>query len=502
MDRVWNPSCDNDQIREYQEALVEHGIPVEVGSREIFGAICGRFAQAKSSVKNAVEHGYFTDGKRHILILPPLVDVVEGVLKVLRAEAKKGDHASKTLRELTKKIEKASWDRGVEVQVEVQQQAEKCSRSPCGPDQKVSAEDLEAARASVGAPEKKTRPLPRSKFVVSYGLGVDSTAMLVGLAKLYREGHAEMRPDLILFADTGGEHPNTYAYLATMNRWLDSVGFPQVQVVAWATEHTAKGYGAARTLEQQCLINQTMPSIGASKFGASLCSVLWKQDVMNRWMELESGFLVFRPGEGWGTKTGGRIVKAIGYDATEENRAKKGTFRVDQEVRSLKLKGRGPLYEYWYPLMTWGWTRARCVAEIEAEVGKVPQKSSCWFCSAMTRPEIESLPKDLLMRALLIERVANNGRHRDVQSWGLGVKDGPSRPGRWLDFALDRKLITTSDVEKLDRWVEVVLAADPGAKGTDVGAQEGMARLPAFSDVRGFRGRRLPIWDRFSELQD
>lgn len=66
----------------------------------------------------------------------------------------------------------------------------------------------------------------RSLLVVAYGMGVDSTAMLVGL---HQRG---VRPDLILFADTGGEKPETYAYLPIIQAWLERVGFPPVVVVA------------------------------------------------------------------------------------------------------------------------------------------------------------------------------------------------------------------------------------------------------------------------------
>src|SRR5262249_20095839 len=55
---------------------------------------------------------------------------------------------------------------------------------------------------------------------VAYGAGVNSTAMLIGL---YRMG---IRPDRILFADTGGENPETYAYLPVIQRWLASLGVP------------------------------------------------------------------------------------------------------------------------------------------------------------------------------------------------------------------------------------------------------------------------------------
>ena len=47
--------------------------------------------------------------------------------------------------------------------------------------------------------------------MVSYGGGANSTALLIGL-------HQHRIPvDLILFADTGAEHPHTYAYLDVMN---------------------------------------------------------------------------------------------------------------------------------------------------------------------------------------------------------------------------------------------------------------------------------------------
>jgi 3'-phosphoadenosine 5'-phosphosulfate sulfotransferase (PAPS reductase)/FAD synthetase len=54
------------------------------------------------------------------------------------------------------------------------------------------------------------RRMPDSPLIVAYGLGVDRTAMLIEFAR------RSIRPDLILFADTGGEKPETYAYLPIM----------------------------------------------------------------------------------------------------------------------------------------------------------------------------------------------------------------------------------------------------------------------------------------------
>ena len=49
---------------------------------------------------------------------------------------------------------------------------------------------------------------------VAYGLGVDSTAMLVGMVA------RGIRPDFILFADVGAEKQATYDFLPIMQRYL------------------------------------------------------------------------------------------------------------------------------------------------------------------------------------------------------------------------------------------------------------------------------------------
>lgn len=97
-------------------------------------------------------------------------------------------------------------------------------------------------------PIVRTDPLP--VLVVAYGMGVDSTAMLIGLAA------RGIRPAAILFADTGGEKPETYAYLPVIQGYLTRVGFPPVITVRY--EPTRAAY---RTLEEQCLHTGTLPSL-------------------------------------------------------------------------------------------------------------------------------------------------------------------------------------------------------------------------------------------------
>src|SRR3954464_7393437 len=95
------------------------------------------------------------------------------------------------------------------------------------------------------------RPHPDWPLVVAYGAGVNSTAMLVEFA---RRG---IRPDLILFADTGGEKPETYQYLADVARpFLERVGFPPVLTVRYVPVRASYS-----TLEGQCLRTGTLPSL-------------------------------------------------------------------------------------------------------------------------------------------------------------------------------------------------------------------------------------------------
>ena len=70
--------------------------------------------------------------------------------------------------------------------------------------------------------------------VISYGGGVDSTAMLVGL---YQRG---VPVDLILFADTGGKLPETCAYLPVMDQWLTAHGMPGITVVEYRDMNGAR----------------------------------------------------------------------------------------------------------------------------------------------------------------------------------------------------------------------------------------------------------------------
>src|SRR5262249_57042086 len=112
---------------------------------------------------------------------------------------------------------------------------------------------------------------PNCPVVVAYGLGVDSTAMLIEFA------HRCIRPDLILFADTGGEKPETYQYLDVIQPFLARVGFPDVIVVRYRP--TRARY---TTLEQQCLHTGTLPSLA---YGGKSCSIKYKRVPQDKFVQ-------------------------------------------------------------------------------------------------------------------------------------------------------------------------------------------------------------------------
>jgi len=221
------------------------------------------------------------------------------------------------------------------------------------------------------------------EVVASFGGGVNSTAMLLGLLE------RGQRPDLILFADTGGEKKATYDFVALLNAKLQGVGWPSITTVReerW-------------TLEEECLRDETLPSIVV---GFRSCSDKFK----------------IRPQERYLKSLGiTDHIKLIGFDAGEAHRIK-----VDRPTNR-------------YPLIEWGWGRDECLKQIAGYALPVPPKSSCFFCPEMQEQEILELGRtdpELLQRALAMER--NNKKLVHIK--GLG------REYSWqqvLDFHRDQQ---------------------------------------------------------------
>lgn len=285
-------------------------------------------------------------------------------------------------------------------------------------------------------------------IVVAYGAGVDSSAMLVGM---YQRSQV---PDAILFADTGGERDETYAYLPIIQKWLAEVGFPPVTVVRNEVKDF-KHHPPYHSLEENCLTNGTLPSV-AFGFQMKSCSLKWKAAPQHKWIKS------FGPARDcWAL--GGKVVRAIGFDASPADRK-----------RSYAAAGiDDPLYRCIYPLQEWGWDRERCKEEIRTAGLPVPPKSSCFFCPAMKPWEVRELPLEKLRRIVLMEARAEP-RLRTIQGlWGNGCKGtrgGIKKPGRMGDFIIEEGLLPAREVEHIRQRtpLQLIERADAHAEGNEV----------------------------------
>ena len=210
-------------------------------------------------------------------------------------------------------------------------------------------------------------------IVVAFGGGLDSTVALVEMRE------RDIVPDATLFADTGGEKPETYAHVGRMNTWCIRNGFPEIV--------TVKKRGKHGTLENDCLNNKMLPSIAYGRNKS--CSIKWKHQPQDRWVNN------WEPAKAaW--KRGEKVVKVIGYDFSEHHRA--------------VYDPSNPKYEFWYPLIEWRIDREEAKRILHRAGICPPPKSSCFFCPSTTKSEILRLGArnpDLLNRAIEMERNAD-----------------------------------------------------------------------------------------------
>ena len=278
----------------------------------------------------------------------------------------------------------------------------------------------------------------RSPIVVAYGGGKNSTAMLIWL---WKQG---IVPDLILFADTGGEKPETYEFIEVFNQWLLAKGMPEItmlrkkaskvspnrrvlikaksnliyclskkcglEILAFLIFWLGISNSQYQTLEEECLINQTLPS---KAYGTSTCSLTWKIEPQDKYIEewaIEHGHI---------TQQGRKKVwdypirRMIGYHAGEVRRmlTKTGAIRPLNDG----------YYQSEYPLIVHNLDELACRILIISEGLPLPSKSSCFFCPNSRTHEIAALSPELKARALLIEDTWRNGsRYQENQIKGLG----------------------------------------------------------------------------------
>ncbi|WP_245008800.1 hypothetical protein [Mycolicibacterium farcinogenes] len=244
--------------------------------------------------------------------------------------------------------------------------------------------------------------------VMSYGMGVDSTAILLRWFTEPSTRDFDLRDLVVIAADTGGEFDETIrdveeVVLPELSR--RGVRFIQVGRSQRKTSTSGEGvavlqdstapkrlYGAAYTLEDELLSAGTLPQIG----GTRLCSIHAKGNCLDPVIA---------------TVTAGRSYRhVVGFESGEPSRAvKDALFNTDQRTG-------------WYPLQDWGWDRAQCTDFITQITGRRWSKSACGFCPfAMTteagrRDVVERWRREPHQgaRALFLEDVARRLNERQT----------------------------------------------------------------------------------------
>lgn len=226
--------------------------------------------------------------------------------------------------------------------------------------------------------------------ILSFGGGTNSTAMLIGLRDL------GIRPDLILFADPGGEMPETYKHIEEMQRWLEKNNFPQITTVSYTTKD-----GNPLTLEQECFNRKQLPPVA---FGFKTCSQKYKIQTQEKFCNN------YEPcKEAWAK--GEKIDRYIGYDYGEPHRRENAN---KYDILNKKFNNLYPMVD------DWKWDREKCIEVIKAEGLSLPGKSSCFFCPNMKKHEVIKLSieqPELYDRAIMMERGASENL---IKVSGLG----------------------------------------------------------------------------------
>jgi len=230
----------------------------------------------------------------------------------------------------------------------------------------------------------------RSTWGVNFGGGVNSTALLLFCHD------RNLRPDWVLFADTGSERPETYANVEVVQAWCQSVGFP-FSVTRWIRKD-----GSFESIHENALRTKYLPS---KAYGMAGCTYKWKSQPMAKWRK-ENGFSETRV--------------AIGYDAGEARRVAKIVACDDTDRQSGET--------YFYPLVEWGIRRSGCVARIRMQ-GWNTVKSSCFLCPNMRRAEWTDLKRehpDLYQIAVDVDEGARTAGNADTVSLFRAFNPGQS----------------------------------------------------------------------------
>lgn len=239
-------------------------------------------------------------------------------------------------------------------------------------------------------------PTPaRPVHVVSWGLGVESSAYLTEILSVPDQYGIDLANVIVLHAVVGNEWAATITdaeqFLVPMlaDRGVRTVqvarGGPRdadgIVVLDDSPHPTMIHRRGPWTLEEESARSGTVPQLSHRR-----CSLKFKGWVLDQWI---AAHLSDQPYD-----------HVIGYSAEEINRARRDLVYA--------TASRTPCH----PLIEWGWTRAACSARLLSEFGVIWEKSACVFCPYAGGRSLEATLKRMrnnpeeAVTALMLEAVA------------------------------------------------------------------------------------------------
>jgi hypothetical protein len=261
------------------------------------------------------------------------------------------------------------------------------------------------------------------KTILSFGMGVESSALLLRWMEESESHDFDLERDLIVItAQTGDEWPDTKTlieqYLLPRMRshriryvQIARAGHLEADGVVVLTDtrepHTVHLEGAYK-LSQELRAAGTVPQYA----GERRCSLKFKAWVIETWLAQELHAEPFRHAIGYNSDEESRIAKsevAFASRNKEDVRVAFG-FNCDEEGRMTKARQYdSPQKVGWYPLSKseWNWMRQNCRDYLRCITGFSWQKSACVGCPFCARTEdalerMRNFP-DRVADALLLE---------------------------------------------------------------------------------------------------
>ena len=204
----------------------------------------------------------------------------------------------------------------------------------------------------------------RPRVVLSYGMGADSTALLLQWIHEPRTRPCDLGELLVITAMTGDEWPATGRLVAEHIlprlrehgiRWVQvaRAGATQADGITILDDSRAPAtvhLGGDWKLSDEMLAAGTIPQVAGSR----KCSAKAKGWVLDQFLAAEMA--------------GRRYQHVMGFEAAETRRATRDAgYDTAQRTGS-------------YPLIAWGWDRRACEDYIRSVTGADWPKSACTYC--------------------------------------------------------------------------------------------------------------------------